>query len=295
MYMIKPIPGPNSKCLEMYMLMKDRISKAVEYIKERIPSIPETGVILGSGLGALVDHMDRKTFLDYSSIPYWPVSTAPGHAGRLVSGLSENSPLIVMQGRVHLYEGYTMEEISFPVRVLGQLGLKNLLITNASGGINHGLDPGDLVLIHDHINFMGKNPLVGLNSEEWGPRFPDMTYAYDRGLMEIALKSASNNGLLLKKGVYIAFSGPSYETPAEIRMARIMGADVVGMSTVPEVIVATHMGMRVCAISCVANYAAGMTSAKLSEEEVLSEMARASDDLVKLLHGFLSLLHKVKD
>ncbi len=275
------------------MIMKDRVSQAVEYLIERIPSIPETGVILGSGLGSLVDHMDRKTFLDYSAIPHWPVSTAPGHAGRLVYGLSEGSPLLVMQGRVHLYEGYTMEEISFPVRVLGQLGLKNLLITNASGGINHGLDPGDLVLIHDHINFMGQNPLVGVNCEEWGPRFSDMTYAYDRNLMALTLKSASSNGLLLKKGIYIAFSGPSYETPAEIRMARIMGADVVGMSTVPEVIVANHMGIRVCAISCVANYAAGMTTAKLSEEEVLSEMSRASGDLVKLLQGFLSLLNQV--
>jgi purine-nucleoside phosphorylase len=185
-----------------------------------------------------------------------------------------------------------MEDVTFPTRVLGQLGLGNLIITNASGGIDHGLVPGDLVLIHDHINFMGQNPLIGPNCDNWGPRFPDMTYAYDRKLMDLASKSACEEKIQLKRGIYIAFSGPSYETPAEIRMSRILGADVVGMSTVPEVIVANHMGMRVCAISCVANYAAGMTSEKLTEEEVLNEMSRASDKLVRLLGRLVETINR---
>lgn len=267
--------------------MKVSVFSASDHIKELIPCVPKTAVILGSGLGSLVDHMEDKVVIDYSAIPNWPASTAPGHAGKLVYGLFEDTPLLVMQGRVHLYEGYSMDEVSFPVRVLGQLGIENLFVTNASGGIDHSLDPGDLVLIHDHINLMGHNPLVGPNISEWGTRFPDMTYAYNRELMTIALQSAAHEGILLKKGVYIAFSGPSYETPAEIRMARVLGADVVGMSTVPEVIIANHMGIRVCAISCVANYAAGMTAAKLSEEEVINEMSKASGKLVRLITEFL--------
>jgi purine-nucleoside phosphorylase len=276
----------------MIIIKQDLVNEASEYIRQNVPFMPTTGIILGSGLGAFVDSMKNQITLDYDLIPGWPSSTAPGHAGRLVYGILNGSPLLVMQGRVHLYEGYSMEDVTFPTRVLGQLGLGNLIITNASGGIDHGLVPGDLVLIHDHINFMGQNPLIGPNCDNWGPRFPDMTYAYDRKLMDLASKSACEEKIQLKRGIYIAFSGPSYETPAEIRMSRILGADVVGMSTVPEVIVANHMGMRVCAISCVANYAAGMTSEKLTEEEVLNEMSRASDKLVRLLGRLVETINR---
>jgi len=266
------------------------VNEAVEYINERIPTIPQTALILGSGLGALVESMEDRIDMEYSLIPGWPISTAPGHAGNLVYGKIDGISVLVMQGRIHPYEGYDMEKLTFPVRVLGELGLERLIVTNASGGINYGYNPGDLVLIYDHINFQGRNPLTGPNVSQWGPRFPDMTYAYDPELMGLASQAASKAGIQLKKGVYIAFSGPSYETPAEIRMARMMGADLAGMSTVPEVIIANHMGIKVCAISCVANYAAGMTANRLSEKEVLYEMAKASNNLISLLKEFLAIL-----
>lgn len=290
--MIKHIPELSEDGDFMEKDTVETVNEAVEYIKEQIPSIPETALILGSGLGAFVESMEDRIYMEYSIIPYWPVSTAPGHAGNLVYGKIEGIPVLVMQGRIHPYEGYGMEKVTFPVRVLGELGTERMIITNASGGINYGYNPGDLVLIYDHINFQGRNPLTGPNVSQWGPRFPDMTYAYDPELMDLASQVASKAGIQLKKGVYIAFSGPSYETPAEIRMARVMGADLAGMSTVPEVIVANHMNIKVCAISCVANYAAGITSNRLSEKEVLDEMSRTSSKLVTLLKEFLVLLER---
>ena len=270
--------------------MIEQVKETVGFLRSRLGDPPETTIVLGSGLGAFTESMSCAGKLDYSVIPNWPVSTAPGHAGYLLKGSMANKSILVMQGRVHYYEGYSPEQVVFPTRALAEWGTKNLILTNASGGINYSLSPGDLVLLHDHINLMGFNPLRGRNNDHWGERFPDMTYAYDEKLMKFIEKAASLEGILLKRGVYIAFAGPSYETPSEIRMARILGADVVGMSTVPEVIVANHMGLHVAAISCVANHAAGMKSDRLSEEEVLSEMVRSSTRLVSLLKRALEMI-----
>lgn len=269
------------------MDQKDKVREAVSLIQERIKHQPRVAVVLGSGLGAFADSVQEAIEIPYREIPGWPASTAPGHAGKLVSGLFGNTPVLVMQGRLHYYEGYSLSEVVFPVRVFGEMGIPFYFATNASGGISHSLAPGDLVLIYDHINFQGHNPLRGPNEGSWGPRFPDMTFAYDRELMDLTEVSASSLNMQIRRGVYAAFTGPSFETPAEIRMLRLMGADVVGMSTVPEVITARQMGMRVCAISCVANYAAGMYEKPLSHVEVLQEMEKASGKLVNLLQSVI--------
>ena len=225
--------------------------------------------------------------IHYEEIPYWPRTTAIGHAGRLVIGTLEGVSVAVMQGRVHFYEGYTMDEITFPVRIFGEMGIGSLIATNAAGGVNLTYSPGDLAVIKDHINFMGTNPLIGTNNNKWGPRFPDMTYAYDQEYIQALMSVGEEEGVSLRQGVYIAFSGPSYETPAEIRMSRALGADLVGMSTVPEVIVANHMGMRVAAISCVSNYAAGVREQKLHHQEVIDAMAEAAESMTAVIRGFL--------
>lgn len=261
----------------------EKIQKAVEFINTKIGQRPEAAVVLGSGLGAFAESIQERIEIPYEEIPGWPSSTAPGHSGKLISGIFGATPVIVMQGRHHFYEGYTLQEVTFPVRVFGEMKIPYYFATNASGGISHALTPGDIVLIFDHINFLGHNPLRGQNDDSWGPRFPDMTFAYDRELIKLAESAASSINMQLKKGVYAAFAGPSFETPAEIRMLRTLGADVVGMSTVPEVITARQMGMRICVISCVANYAAGMTDVPLTHEEVLLEMDKASARLVGLL------------
>ena len=268
--------------------MKNKVEETVEFLRHRGGEAPEAAVVRGSGLGAFAEALEDKIVIPYGEIPNWPASTAPGHAGRLVLGSLSGKRLAVMQGRVHYYEGYSMEEVVFPVRALGAWGVKAYVATNAVGGIDHSLSPGDVVLLYDHINWMGANPLRGPDTPEWNPRFPDMTHAYDRQFLASAERAAEAEGILVKRGVYIAFPGPSFETPAEIRMARILGGTVVGMSTVPEVITANAMGMRVCAVSCVANYAAGMTENRLTGEEVLEEMAKASDKLIRLLKRFFS-------
>ncbi|MDO9508198.1 MAG: purine-nucleoside phosphorylase [Thermovirgaceae bacterium] len=269
------------------MSYREKVQKAKEFIINRIRQRPEAAVVLGSGLGAFAGSIQEKVEIPYEEIPGWPSSTAPGHLGKLVSGIFGSTPVIVMQGRHHYYEGYSLPDVVFPVRVFGEMKIPYYFATNASGGISHSLSPGDLVLIYDHINFQGHNPLRGGNEDEWGPRFPDMTYAYDRKLIELTESAASSLNMQVKRGVYAAFTGPSFETPAEIRMLRILGADVVGMSTVPEVIAARHMGMKICVISCVANYAAGMTEAPLTHEEVLKEMDKASGRLVGLLQAVI--------
>ncbi|MGC9371952.1 MAG: purine-nucleoside phosphorylase [Thermovirgaceae bacterium] len=269
------------------MSIKDRALEAADFLRKKVPGIPRAAVVLGSGLGAFAESLEDAVSIPYGEIPGWAQSTAPGHAGRLSAGRVGGVPVVALQGRLHYYEGYSMADVTFPVRVLGEWGVENYIATNASGGINHGFRPGDIVLVHDHINFLGENPLRGANEDDWGPRFPDMSAVYDEGLMETAERCASRTGIQLRRGIYIAFGGPSFETPAEIRMARQMGADAVGMSTVPEVIVARHMGMRVCVFSCVANYAAGMTGKSLSHEEVLDAMQKTSGRLVRLLLDFL--------
>ncbi len=272
------------------MTYREKVDEAARAIQKVFPSSPDGVLVLGSGLGGLAESVEEKVILPYGDIPHWPVSTAPGHSGRLICGTLEGRRVIVMQGRVHYYEGYSMEEVTFPIRVFGVLKSKNLVLTNASGGINLGLVPGDLVGIYDHINFMGRNPLIGPNEEEWGPRFPDAGHIYRKELLCLLEESALEAQVSFRRGVYIAFTGPSYETPGEIRMARTLGADVVGMSTVPEALVAAHMNIPTAAVSCVANYAAGITSEPLTHEEVLAEVARSAAALEKLLRCFLRKL-----
>lgn len=245
----------------------------------------KVGVVLGSGLGAFADTLDAREETPYSAIPGWPVSTAVGHAGKLVTGRIGDTEVIVLAGRAHLYEGYSAQQVTFGIRELARRGVRNIVLTNAAGGINLKYAPGDLVLISDHINLMGANPLIGPNDDSLGPRFPDMSESYSKEYREIAKKAAGELGLSLNEGIYAALPGPSYETPAEIRYLRIIGADLVGMSTVPEAIAANHMGMKVLGISCVTNMAAGILPQKLVHEDVLETGARVRDTLVKLLHS----------
>lgn len=272
------------------MSYKEQVQVALQVIQQRFQQTPKVAVVLGSGLGAFADSLENSVVINYSDIPNWPRSTAPGHAGRLVCGFLAGTPVVAMQGRLHYYEGYAMKDVTFPVRVFGTWGVQSIIITNASGGISYSYKPGDLVFMTDHINFMGTNPLIGSNEDIWGPRFPDMTHLYSQRLIALGERAALDLKIQTRRGVYMAFSGPSYETPAEIRMARSLGADVVGMSTVPEAIVARHMSMEVCGISCVANAAAGMTGNALSEQEVLDQMARTASSLTDLLTAMVQRL-----
>ncbi|MGE5571167.1 MAG: purine-nucleoside phosphorylase [Rhodospirillales bacterium] len=248
---------------------------------------PKIAVVLGSGLGAFAGELIGRTEIPYSSIPYWPQPTAAGHAGKLVFGCLGELPVAVMAGRVHLYEGYTPQQVVFGVRVLAQLGVRTFVLTSAAGGICTSYARGDLVLISDHINLQGSNPLTGPNDEAFGPRFPDMSEAYSPALRRLAKQTAGELGLTLAEGVYAAMPGPNYETPAEIRYLRAIGADLVGMSTVQEVIAANHMGARVLAIACVTNMAAGILPKKITHEEVLETGERVREKLVKLLKALL--------
>jgi purine-nucleoside phosphorylase len=268
-----------------------RLSYALAWIRGRIDVPPRAGVVLGSGLGGFTARLRNPAVIPYAEIPEFPVSRVVGHAGRLVVGDLDGpeGPVTVaaLEGRVHAYEGWSSEEVAFGARVLCQLGCRLIVITNASGGVNPDLAPGDLVRIDDHLNLSGQNPLSGRNDERLGRRFPDMTEAYDRALGARLEATAARLGVALKRGVYACLAGPSYETPAEIRMLRTMGADLVGMSTVPEVIAARHMGVPVVGISMVANRAAGLSDKPLSHEEVAAVAAREGEKLERLLAAFL--------
>jgi purine-nucleoside phosphorylase len=266
------------------------IQEALEYIEWRSSLQPKIGVVLGSGLGAFADVLNDRVEIDYADIPCWPRSSAVGHAGKLVLGKVGALDVAVMNGRAHLYEGWTPQQVTFGIRVLGTLGVRGIVFTNAAGGINMTLERGGLLLISDHINLQGCNPLAGPNDDTLGPRFPDMSEAYCKRYRDTARSVAQELGISLAEGVYAAVVGPSYETPAEIRYLRCIGADVVGMSTVPEVIVANHMGIRVLAISCVTNMAAGILPQKISHEEVLETGAMVRDTLVKFLNTLLPRL-----
>ncbi len=266
------------------------IEEAKNYIESRTPLRPSIGVVLGSGLGAFADELAERTEIPYSEIPAWPCSTAIGHAGKLVIGRLCDREIAVMAGRAHLYEGYSPAQVTFGVRVLGKLGVRSMVFTNAAGGINKELERGGLVLISDHINLQGVNPLVGPNDESCGPRCPDMSEAYSRAYRKIAKEVAVELCIPISEGVYAAMLGPCYETPAEIRFLRTIGADVVGMSTVPEAIVANHMGIHVLAISCVTNMAAGVLPQKISHEEVLETGEMVRETLVKFLKALLPRL-----
>ena len=263
--------------------LMNHVNETVQYIYGRTAYRPEIAIILGSGLGLLGDKLLDADVIPYEELPHWKSSTAPGHNGRLIFGMLGGKQVVCMQGRLHYYEGYTMEDTTYPIRVMAKLGIKNLLLSNAAGGINTEFTPGTLMLITDHINFLGRNPLMGPNEADFGVRFCDMSYAYAPHLREIALEAASELGQHLEQGVYVATTGPSYETPAEIRMFRIWGASAVGMSTVPEVIVANHSGMNVMGISCITNMAAGVLDQKLTEEEVLETGARVGAEFQALM------------
>jgi purine-nucleoside phosphorylase len=261
----------------------ERIMDAVNFIKKNCPLLPQVGVVLGSGLGEFAAQVTEKSVFEYAAIPHFKKVSVAGHAGRLVLGKIGSVPVAVLQGRYHYYEGHDISDVVFPVRVLGKLGIKSLLLTNAAGGINRELKSGDLMVIRDHINLMGINPLRGANDERLGPRFPDMSGVYDPLFQEMIAAALTESGLTAKKGVYLALSGPSYETPAEIRMLAALGADAVGMSTVPEAICARHMGLRVAGISCVTNLAAGISAQPLSHKEVTETAERVKHDFIKLL------------
>src|SRR5215469_13097395 len=261
---------------------------AAQFLLSQAKIRPQIALILGSGLGSFADELSEAVRIPYSSIPFFPRSTAIGHAGQMVIGYAGEVPVAAMQGRVHLYEGYSARQVSFPVRVLGQMGIRTVVVTNAAGGINSEYKQGALVLISDHINLQGQNPLVGPNDDRFGLRFPDMTQTYSKRLREIAHRAAQEMGMNLAEGVYAALLGPSYETPAEIRHLRTIGADLVGMSTIPEVIAASHMGIRVLAISCVTNMAAGLLEKPLSHVEVLGTTERVRGEFVALLRAVIA-------
>src|SRR5690625_2500522 len=270
---------------------RNQIEESANAILERIDNKPEIGLILGSGLGELAEEINHPVVIPYEEIPGFPVSTVKGHAGQLVIGELNGREVVAMQGRFHYYEGYHLDQVTFPVRVMKAIGAESLVVTNAAGGINTAFEPGDLMLITDHINFTGTNPLMGPNDDEMGPRFTDMSVAYDKEYRKIIQSVAAEQSLDLKEGVYIGFTGPTYETPAEVRMARTLGGDAVGMSTVPEVIVARHAGLRVAGISCITNLAAGMQES-LNHEEVVETTQRVKSTFKTLVKEVVGRLPK---
>jgi purine-nucleoside phosphorylase len=263
---------------------------AESFLKSRLTKNPRVAVVLGSGLGAFADTLDTATVIPYADIPGWPPATAVGHAGKLIFGDVAGHHVAVLAGRAHLYEGYTAEQAVFGIRTLGKLGIASVILTNAAGGINPKFGAGQLVLISDHINLLGQNPLTGPNDDSLGPRFPDMSEAYSQKYREIARAAGKDMGLDLPEGVYAAVPGPSYETPAEIRYMRTIGADLVGMSTIPETIAANHMGMKVLGISCVTNAAAGVLDQRLNHTEVLEVGERMKGTLIELLRRVIPQL-----
>jgi purine-nucleoside phosphorylase len=271
----------------------EQIDEAADAIRKRTSYRPRVGLILGSGLNSLADSVQGPDIIPYGELPNWPVSTVQGHAGRLVIGELEGQTALVMQGRIHYYEGYSMSQITLPVRVMLRLGLEMMVVTNAAGGVNPDFAPGDVMLITDNLNLigmMGANPLMGPNIDELGPRFPDMSQAYDRKLMDLARKVAANENILLREGIYCALSGPSFEGPADLRFLRGIGADAVGMSTAPEVIVARHGGMRVLGLSGISNKANLDGSTVTTHEEVMEAGKTITPKIEKIIRGVLRSL-----
>ncbi len=269
------------------------IDQVAQTIRSRLPFQPRVAIILGSGLGALADAVEGGVSIPYGEIPSWPVSTVFGHQGRLVAGSLEGRQVVVMQGRAHYYEGYSMAQVTLPVRVFQRLGVETLIVTNAAGAINPDFAPGDLMLINDHLNLMGMTgltPLRGSNLDELGPRFPDMSQAYDRKLLALARQVGQEAGISLREGVYVGLAGPSFETPADLRFLRLIGADAVGMSTVPEVTVARHGGTRVLGISGISNQANLDGNTITSHEEVLAAGQKITPKLITVVRGVLRRL-----
>ena len=270
----------------------DRVRRCADAIREKTSFTPRTALILGSGLGGFGERLSLEAVVEYSEIPGFPISTVPGHQGRFLFGYVGQEPVVVMQGRVHYYEGYPMEDVVLPTRVMAQLGAKRLVLTNAAGGIGSQLEAGDLMLLTDHIASFVPSPLIGPNEDQFGTRFPDMTEVYSLRLREKALAAAQKLGIRLKQGVYLQTTGPQYETPSEIRMYQVLGAHAVGMSTACEAMVARHMGMEVCGISCVTNLAAGLSDKALSHEEVQETADRVAQSFQSLVWELLSTIEE---
>lgn len=273
-------------------MVMQKILEASQYIQSKITTKPKIGIVLGSGLGIYVDRIQNKIVIPYQDIPHFKRTSVEGHEGRLIIGEVHGVTVAALQGRFHAYEGHPMDEIVLPVRTLAALGIEILFLTNASGGINADFHPGDLVAINDHINMSGRNPLVGPNIAELGPRFPDMTTAYDTELIQMMKEVAGHHHVDLKTGVYCSVLGPTYETPAEIRMIRVIGGDMVGMSTVPEVIAANHLGLRVAGVACITNYAAGIKQEKLSHADVKKVAEKAMVGFATILTETIGELKK---
>lgn len=269
--------------------LSEQLKETTTFLKEKGIGPVDFGLILGSGLGELADEVTDAIAIPFSEIPHFAVSTVVGHAGQLVYGTLSGKKVLALQGRFHYYEGHSMQKVTYPVRVMAALNAHSIIVTNAAGGVNVDFTPGNLMLITDHINFTGDNPLIGENESEMGPRFPDMSHAYTPAYRETAKKVAQQLSMSLQEGVYMGFSGPTYETPAEIRMSRVMGADAVGMSTVSEVIVAVHSGMKVLGLSCITNLAAGMQSS-LNHEEVVETTERVKAQFKELVKATLAEL-----
>ena len=268
----------------------ERAEKAARVIRARTDADMPVAIVLGSGLGAFADELTDSTSIRYDEIPSFARATVEGHAGRLVIGKTNNVTVAAMQGRFHFYEGYSLEEVTFPIRVLKLLGVRTLILTNAAGSLNTEFTPGSLMVITDHINLIGVNPLIGPNDDRFGPRFPDLTSVYARGLQDIVINEANAIGLDMRRGIYAALSGPSYETPAEIHMVRTLGADAVGMSTVPEAIVARHMNMEVIGISCITNLAAGVSNRPVDHSQVIATGERVRAEFTELLRRVVTRL-----
>lgn len=266
----------------------DKVKESAAFIQSRITQKPSAGIILGSGLGNLVDIMEDKTVIPYTEIPNFPRSHVEGHAGNLVIGRIGQETIAAMQGRFHYYEGFTMKEVTYPIYVMKLLGIENLIVTNACGGINRDFEPGDLMILTDYINMLGNNSLIGENDERFGVRFPDMSEAYSAELIQKAEKTAGKLGIDYKKGVYAIFSGPCYETAAEIRAYERLGADAIGMSTVPETIAANYLGMKVLGIACITNMATGIAKTKHSHEEVMRIAGESSERLCRWVSQLLA-------
>jgi purine-nucleoside phosphorylase len=264
-----------------------RASAAAKFILSKTKLRPRIGLVLGSGLGAFADGLASAARIDYLRIPHFPRSTAVGHAGKLVIGKVGDIPVAAMQGRVHFYEGYSLAEVIFPMRVFARMGIRAVILTNAAGGINRSYGQGALVVLRDHINLQGGNPLIGPNDDRFGPRFPDMTHAYAKDFRKFAVEEGGRLGMVIHEGVYAALTGPSYEAPAEIKYLAIIGADLVGMSTVPEVIAARHLGLQVLGISCVTNMAAGILDKPLDHKEVLETGERVKGQFIALLRAVI--------
>lgn len=265
--------------------MNEKLTKAAQYIQSIKSVKPKVGIVLGSGLGAFVDQIENKTIISYNDIPYFKQTTVEGHAGSLILGKVKGVEVVVLQGRLHAYEGLPMDEVVFPVRLLVVLGISTLILTNAAGGVNLAYAPGDLIIIKDQINLMGRNPLIGPNDNQMGPRFPDMSHAYNPELNDIMKEVSKTLGYNIKEGVYAGVLGPTYETPAEIKMIRILGGDMVGMSTVPEAIAANHMGIKVCGVSCITNMGAGIVNQTLKHEDIKHEALKAMSHFTALLNN----------